>query len=108
MARGIGVKASLILEFGMQEKSAKLLMQKVKDAFGGYELVEHNANKIKLRVPRINNNERITFAVLFNFAENIKSQSLVSDYSVCETTLDHIFKYFARQDIQANNAQMQF
>ena len=97
--QGLGVKVWLIVEFGLEEKAAKKLLEEVKNTFGRFELMDHSANKLKVRVPRDSNGGRIGFSRLFEFVERMKMNGLAKDYSVSETTLDHIFKYFAGQDV---------
>lgn len=63
--------------------------------FKQVDLIEQCSDYFKFRVPR----EDKTIGYLFGLIEDNKTQLKISEYSVCQTSLEQIFQAFANQSI---------
>jgi len=91
------ISAASLVEFGLVERKIRLTLNSVKNRFTNYKSVEETAMKLKLQIPKIVNERKLTFGDLFRYAEELKVEGYISDYAIYETTLEHIFQYFAKQ-----------
>jgi hypothetical protein len=94
----MGIKALNIVEFALQENIKTTIMETVTQAFKQYKVINESSNSLKFQILKTANGTPITFGGLFRFSEQLKEQRLIVDYSVCETTFEDIFQYFAKKN----------
>lgn len=74
------------------------MVEAVTGKFGNFKLVNESSMSMKFQVPREVEAVKVTFSDLFKFGEKLKEDKLITDYSVCETTFEDIFQYFAKKN----------
>jgi len=93
----VGVDARTLIEFALVERNIITVMNSIQAKFPGCRLTEETAMKLKIQVPRVISNKQLRFSDLFKYTEELKTSGCIKDYAVYETTLEHIFQYFAKQ-----------
>ena len=95
---GEGVTAMMLTEFALSERAISSILNTVGQWYNGYKLIEITSMKLKIQIPKWVQGRLVSFGELFRFSEDMKTKRCIADYSICETTLEHIFQYFANQD----------
>ena len=92
------MKVVNLIEFALEEIARKKVITSIRERYSEFELIDENSMKLKITIPRVINGKSINFGNLFKFAEKLKDDGFIADYSICETTLEQIFKYFANDN----------
>ena len=69
------------------------MLEKFESMFSQCEIIEHFNNSYKIKVSR----DSYSIGYLFGMMEQVKNQYSISEYSVCQTTLEQIFNNFAKE-----------
>jgi len=93
----LGVTAENLVEFVLLEQNINTLLHCLREKFLGLNVIEETAMKLRLQIPRCIGLYLLTFSELFKYSEQLKTLGYISDYTICETTLEYIFRHFARQ-----------
>ena len=87
-----------LVVFVWLERAISFIVNSVGQLYNGYKLLEITSMKLKIQVPKWIQGRLVNFGELFRFAEDMKTKRYIDDYSICETTLEDIFQYFANRD----------
>lgn len=73
-----------MIKWSHAEKKGGAVIEQLEMLFSKLQVIEHYGNTYKLKVSRDNH----SIGYLFGFMEDIKQEFEISEYSVCQTSLE--------------------
>merc|ERR1711990_1044385 len=89
--------ASSVFAWIVAERRRKCIEDSMRSSFAGAQLVEQpTAHSFRYKAP---SSETVTLAAMFDRIEQCKLEVGISEYSIGQTTLEHIFNQFASSQL---------
>ncbi|CEO96658.1 hypothetical protein PBRA_005262 [Plasmodiophora brassicae] len=85
------------VDLTVEEGEGAIFLQEFEAAFPGCELVERYGSRLRFRLPGLSG---VQVGAVFAFLERQRGRYRIRDYSMSQTTLDHIFVNFAREQVE--------
>ena len=84
LSKGVLVYTDEVIKWVFAETKGAAVVEQLELIFTKLDIIEHHNNSFKLKVSK----DRHTIGYLFGLMEDIKAEFEISEYSVCQTSLE--------------------